>query len=119
VQAFAAANHDQFIAPKTAIQQCLPATWSGQLMGEMTDLDQSLNRAGYLRLATRQRTSRHLGNVLSDERRGEIPARSGDGRPPGLPGRRHSLWVRFLRSRPARFLLLGVYSKLFKLINPD
>lgn len=119
VHAFAAANHDQFIAPKAAVQQCLPTGWSGQLMGEMIDLDQALNRAGYLRLATRERTTRHLGNVLSEQRLGEVIARTGAGRLPGSPSRKRSMWVRLLRSRPVRFVLLGVYSKLFRLINPD
>lgn len=67
VQAIGGANHFQFLARKSVYAQALPTEWSGQLMGQMVELDNAIDHAGYLRLSTRGRFTRHLGNVLSDE----------------------------------------------------
>jgi glycosyltransferase involved in cell wall biosynthesis len=118
--AFASANHDQFLAPKQIIQQCLPAEWSGRLMGGMLELDEAVNREGYLRLSTRQRTTLHLGNRLSQELAGGLPAGIGVARTPSPIHGGSSRWSRrFLGWRPVRSLLLGLYSRLFHLINPE
>ena len=119
-QAFAAANHDQFLAPKQAILEALPPEWSGRLMGGMIEMDQAVNQLGYLRLATRQRTTRHLGNRLDPSlaerfRFDPTPGvRVGGGT--AKPG---GLWRRFLLWSPIRTLLLGLYSRLFRWINPE
>jgi len=120
LSAFAAANHDQFLAPKQVIQQCLPAEWTGQLMGGMLELDEAVNRAGYLRLSTRRRTTQHLGNRLSRELVAGLPASiSPNG--PATPRRAavSPSWKRILGWRPLRGVLLGLYSRLFHLINPE
>jgi len=118
LSAFAAANHDQFLAPKQVIRQCLPAEWSGKLMGGMLEMDESVNRAGYLRLSTRLRTAQHLGNRLSEQLAAGLPATIG---PAKLPNRGGSprWWRQFLGWRPIRSVLLGIYSRLFHLINPE
>jgi glycosyltransferase involved in cell wall biosynthesis len=120
LSAFAAANHDQFLAPREVIRQCLPAEWSGQLMGGMLEMDEAVNRAGYLRLGTRLRTAQHLGNRLSEELAAGLPARIGTAnmRRPGSAGSPR-WWRQFLRWRPVRSILLGIYSRLFHLINPE
>lgn len=120
VSAFAAANHDQFLAPKRVIQECLPAGWSGKLMGEMLELDEAVNRSGHLRLSTTQRTAQHIGNRLSQELAAALPGtlakpdpnNAGRGTPPRW-------WRGFLTWGPVRGLLLGLYSRLFHLINPE
>lgn len=120
VSAFACANHDQFLAPKRVVLECLPAAWSGKLMGEMLEMDEAVNRAGYLRLSTRNRTTQHLGNRLSDEIAAKLPHALGETRRPGgSRGRSPGWWRRFLGWAPVRSLLLGVYSRLFHLINPE
>lgn len=117
LSAFAAANHDQFLAPKHVIQQCLPAEWSGKLMGEMLELDEAVNQAGYLRLSTRQRTTQHLGNRLSEELTAGLPVMA---RSPAANRGSSPHWKKqFLGWRPVRSLLLGIYSRLFHLINPE
>jgi glycosyltransferase involved in cell wall biosynthesis len=120
LSAFAAANHDQFLAPREVIRQCLPAEWSGQLMGGMLEMDEAVNRAGYLRLGTRLRTAQHLGNRLSEELAAGLPASIGTAnmRRPGSAGSPR-WWRQFLRWRPVRSILLGIYSRLFHLINPE
>ena len=118
--AFAAANHDQFLAPKEAIQRCLPPQWSGKLMGGMLELDEAVNRAGYLRLSTRLRTAQHLGNRLREELAAGLPAAVGAANMPRPGGGVSPRWrKRFLGWRPVRSILLGLYSRLFHLINPE
>jgi hypothetical protein len=122
LRVFAMANHNQFLAPKAVIEANLPKGWSGRLMGEMNDLDIAVNRAGFLRLATMERTTQHLGNRISPRMADALaaqaappPTASRAARMGGARGLRR--WV--LRSRPVRWLLLGIYSRLFRLLNPD
>ncbi len=67
VEAFATANHFQFVAPRQVILEALPATWGGQLMGQMVELDRAVDEAGYLRLSTRERFIRMMGNVVDEQ----------------------------------------------------
>jgi glycosyl transferase family 2 len=67
VQAFASAGHHQFVAPRKVVLEALPKGWSGQLMGKMRDLDNEVDRLGYLRLCTRSFPTRLLGNAISEE----------------------------------------------------
>ncbi len=127
VRAYAMANHNQFVAPKAVIAECLPATWSGRLMGEMRELDIAVNRAGYLRLTTASRTTQHMGNRVDakycrDLGRGERESP----RPAGVTvtsergsASRRRAQRGLLMSRPVRWFLLGVYSRLFRLLNPE
>jgi glycosyltransferase involved in cell wall biosynthesis len=66
-EAIGSANHFQFVAPRQVILQALPVEWSGKLMGHMIELDEAVDRLGYLRLSTVDRYTRHLGNMLSQE----------------------------------------------------
>ena len=47
--------------------EALPQGWTGNLMGQMRDLDSTVDRLGYLRLTTRQPVTRLIGNVVSPE----------------------------------------------------
>jgi len=67
VLTIAGANHFQFVAPKEVIIKALPNRWTGLLMGSMIELDEAVDRLGYLRLSTAQRYTRHIGNRISDE----------------------------------------------------
>ncbi len=67
VEAFVSAHHFQFVAPRELMLQALPRDWSGNLMGQMIDLEQAVDDLGYLRLSTRQQTVHLLGNSLSPE----------------------------------------------------
>ena len=66
-EAIGSANHFQFVGWKIRLLQALPDHWSGKLMGAMIELDEAIDRAGYLRLSTSQRFVRHIGNTLSDD----------------------------------------------------
>jgi hypothetical protein len=67
VEAFGSASHFQFLSPKKMIVNALPEIWSGQLMGEMNELDEAIDQLGYLRLSTVGRYTRHLGNAISPD----------------------------------------------------
>jgi hypothetical protein len=47
--------------------EALPKEWSGRLMGQMIELDEAIDAAGYLRLSTTARYTRHIGNMISPE----------------------------------------------------
>lgn len=67
VTALASAGHHQFIAPKQVLLEALPKEWSGQLMGKMLELDETIDGMGYLRLSTSEYVTRLLGNAVSAE----------------------------------------------------
>lgn len=120
IEAFAAANHDQFLAPKRVIQKALPGEWSGRLMGGMIELDERINQAGYLRLSTRERTTQHLGNQLSSSLTSELPGIDGRSMRHQLPRRGlNPLAKRFVQWAPVRAIILGLYSRLFRLVHPE
>ncbi len=119
VEAIGGANHFQFVAPKEIILQALPDEWTGKLMGSMIELDQAVDRLGYLRLSTVQRFTRHLGNNLSDEVRRETASLgliAPEGRP--VPSKRMNSrqkhWV--LRLPGSRRALSALYKRLFDIL---
>jgi glycosyltransferase involved in cell wall biosynthesis len=67
VMAVGLANHYQFIAPVSVIKKALPDKWRGNLMGGVVELDRTVDRMGYLRLSTKDRYTRHIGNALDDD----------------------------------------------------
>lgn len=123
LQALGAANHDQFLSRKSILLECMPDEWSGQLMGEMIELDRAVDRGGYLRLSTSERTTQHIGNVISPALADKLPedfGQGGAGLGRGVRGARSGmLRRRILLWRPVRWFLLGIYSHLFRWINPD
>jgi glycosyltransferase involved in cell wall biosynthesis len=116
VEAYATACHNQFLSPKSVLQEFLHGPWSGRLMGGLNEFDNMIDGAGYLRLTTTERTTRLIGNVLSREILEEairigIPTDldAWKGNPRGI-GRRLARW------RPMRWLLQGLYNRLFWLL---
>jgi hypothetical protein len=55
----------QFVAWRDVIAQFEPD--DPQLMGSQRAMDERIDNEGYLRLATVERLTRHIGNVLDDE----------------------------------------------------
>ncbi|MCW5875560.1 MAG: glycosyltransferase family 2 protein [Anaerolineales bacterium] len=60
---YAGAAHFQFTAPKAALQAVLPIP-AERPMGRVRLLDESMNKAGYLRLCTAEWHVQHMGNTL-------------------------------------------------------
>jgi glycosyltransferase involved in cell wall biosynthesis len=117
LQAFAIANHNQFVTPKSVINSVLPKEWSGRLMGEMYELDNAVDEAGFLRLSTLSRTTRHLGNAISDSMGAEASALGIDVRASKLSASitRKPSWL--VRWKPIRWLLQGLYNRLFWILS--
>jgi glycosyltransferase involved in cell wall biosynthesis len=67
IEAFAGANHFQFLSPKNVLIKALPDKWVGKLMGEMMELDEAVDQQNKLRLSTVDRYTRHIGNTISGD----------------------------------------------------
>lgn len=73
-RAYATSHHCQFIARQEIVSRIV--SWDGAAMGDERVFDTTLDMLG-LRLATIQRYTRHIGNVLHDELRREIESAQG------------------------------------------
>lgn len=121
LKVYAVANHNQFVAPKQVMLQSLPKEWSGRLMGQMDELDVAVDEGGYLRLSTLERTTRHIGNMLDANMLEELQRYDvsiSTAAKPHTASR--SRWShRLLRWRPIRWLLQGIYNRLFWLLSGE
>ena len=116
VKAYATACHNQFVMPKSIAVAHLQNQWTGRLMGGMNEFDNAIDAAGYLRLTTLDRTTRLIGNLVSpameeESRRFSISIRAAILNP---DEHRQSS---FLRYKPVRWLLQGLYNRLFNLLT--
>jgi len=114
-KAYATACHNQFIMPKEVAVKFLQGEWTGRLMGGMNEFDNQVDEAGYLRLTTMDRTTRLIGNLVSPAMAQEARKHSIDIDALSSYG---SLGKRsvFLRWKPLRWLLQGIYNRLFRLL---
>jgi glycosyltransferase involved in cell wall biosynthesis len=120
VKAYAAANHNQFVSPKSVATALLPKDWSGRLMGGMVEFDNAMDAQGYLRLSTLGRTTKHMGNMATPELVSEARALGVDVE--GVRGIRMSVPKRDLLSRivdwkPVHWFVYGLYNRLFWLLS--
>jgi glycosyltransferase involved in cell wall biosynthesis len=119
VEAFATACHNQFLSPKPVLQEFLQRDWSGRLMGGLNEFDNMIDDAGYLRITTRERTTRLIGNVLSKgilEEANRIGIQSDLHAWKGRDTRREGFRRRIARWKPVRWVLQGLYNRLFWLL---
>jgi glycosyltransferase involved in cell wall biosynthesis len=120
LEAYAAACHNQFLAPREALRLVLQGEWSGRLMGGMNELDNAFDAHGFLRLATVERTTRLIGNVLGPTILAEanrLGLEMADLERPRMPPRRGSWASRLVRKGPLRRFLQGVYNRLFWILS--
>jgi hypothetical protein len=71
---FLGATHFQYIGWAERLTACLPEAWPKSLMGNMRELDEAMDRNGYLRLSTAKRHVRHMGNAVADDLHQEAAA---------------------------------------------
>ncbi len=115
VEAYPAANHFQFLAPRSVLLQALPREWTGKLMGSMVELDQAVDAQGCLRLSTTQRYVQHIGNVVSSDLAGEVRTMGIDVQGHGVVRRQQRHWI--LAIPLMRRLLMKLYGWLYDILH--
>ncbi len=105
VQAFAGASHWQFVTYKSIIQEFLPFQMD-RPMGQVRQLDQRMNEAGYLRLMVSDPLAQNMSNTL----RGVPGKTAGQAGKPAKSSRLTAL----LDFPPLRRALLGLYDAIFR-----
>ena len=104
VQAIAGASHWQFLARKDVLAEFLPFSMS-RPMGQVKQLDERMNAAGYLRLMPVEPLAMNMSNTLRN-----------------MPGMVSATAARAVRSRragildfpPVRKVMLGLYDAIFR-----
>jgi glycosyltransferase involved in cell wall biosynthesis len=116
LQAYATASHNQFLAPKMILQQALAGGWSGRLMGGLNEMENRLDHDGYLRLTTVNRTTRLIGSIVDtaiSKHVAEFGITIHAQRAEEVERRRSGWLSRLARWKPARWLMQGIYNRLF------
>jgi glycosyltransferase involved in cell wall biosynthesis len=116
VEALVSAGHHQFVAAKHVLLEALPQDWTGNLMGQMRDLDTTVDRLGYLRLTTRQPVTRLIGNVISPEMAAEAATYdiSATGK---IVKQTSSMLARIYRNPIVQRIAKGIYNQVYKIVN--
>jgi hypothetical protein len=117
IQTFVSAGHYQFAAKKSVILQALPATWTGNLMGQMRELDIAIDKLGLLRLCTTPPTLRLLGNLIDQSAANELRKFGVDVKNVQQKQTRTGWKKSLLRSRLVQKVAYYFYERLFKIIN--
>lgn len=107
---FASASHFQFVARTEILQQFFPLP-ADRPMGQVRQLDDAINAAGYLRLSTPQWHLQHIGNVMPDDR-SELGMEEFLQATPLQEEKRKTLWDLRIFQKVLRW----VYSKSFDLL---
>ncbi len=117
IQTLVSSGHYQFAAKKSTILQALPDAWTGNLMGQMRELDVAIDSLGLLRLCTTPPTLRLLGNLI-DQPAAEELHKYGVDVEVSQQKKEASGWKKnLLRSRLVQKVAYFFYERLFRIIN--
>lgn len=117
IQTFVSAGHYQFTSIKEAILQALPAAWTGNLMGQMRELDVAIDELDLLRLCTTPPTLRLLGNLIDQSAAEELRKFGVDIKSTQAKKTTAGWKKNFLNSRIVQKVAYFFYERLFKIIN--
>lgn len=116
VEALASAGHHQFIAPRQLMLNVLPG-WDKNLMGKMIDLENEVDRLGYLRLSTPTPVTRLLGNVISDDNAAEARSQGLLAQAGKTSKGDHRMITRLMKIPIIKRFIMGIYNRLHVLVN--
>jgi len=121
-EAWVSAHHFQMVCPKSVVQDILremiPEGWSDRVMGRMLEMDDRMDKKGFLRLCTRQQTVRLMGNAISEEV-AKLAAESGLFAKAVEPSslRSSSLMQRLAQIKWVRFILQGIVNRVYRWLH--
>ena len=115
MQSFVTAQHFQFMMRKEALEPYLPFDYSRPMGKDVANFDQAIESSGLLRLATKERTIMHMGNRIDPELMRSLKL-GGVEVTKDLQSKptRASAWQRILDWAPFRYVLLGIYNRIFR-----
>jgi hypothetical protein len=116
---FVGATHFQYTSWAERLAACLPDAWPMSLMGDMRELDEAMDRRGYLRLSTVERHVRHMGNAVADGLRREAAAMGLKVDPSARPPRPTSLESRLTRNLWTYGKLWVTYRRIGRLLDGE
>ena len=117
IKVWASAGHYQLVAKKEAILKALPETWSGNLMGQMRDLDMAVDKLGMLRLCTTPPTLRLLGNHIDEDAARIIRQYGVEVQAAKLESQNDGLKAKLYRLPVIQKIAYAIYERMFKIIN--
>ncbi|MBN2146018.1 MAG: glycosyltransferase family 2 protein [Anaerolineales bacterium] len=118
VPAHAGASHWQFVTYRSTIAHFLPFSMD-RPMGQVRQLDQRMNEAGFLRLMPTQPLAQNMSNRLDwihDPSEAASKPSTAEGK---KTSPKHTLRKRLLAAPPIKRVLLGLYDRIFRWYYED
>lgn len=120
-EAWVSAHHFQMVSPKRVLQEVLsdmlPNGWSDQLMGRMVEMDDRMDEKGYLRLCTREKFIRIMGNVISPEVATLAQEMGFNAKAVEIKSAPSGLMGRLMQSKWVRYPVQRIVNTLYKWLN--
>jgi len=117
IKTYASAGHYQFVAVKDRILKAMPDKWKSNLMGQMRELDITIDQLKMLRLCTTPATVRLLGNKINQEGAEFIREFEIDIEGVESSTQMASWAVKFFQIPIIKKIAYFFYQRLFKIIN--